>query len=51
MIRSPVLRNHYIDVLRAAATENAAVMQKSLDKFDKVASKEEKKTPNIRRQQ
>jgi hypothetical protein len=37
MIRSPVLRNHYLDVLRHSAQGNAAMMQKSLEKFDKAA--------------
>ncbi len=43
MIRSSVLRNHYIDVLRAAATENSAVLEKSLQAFDRAALAEEKK--------
>lgn len=39
MIKSPVLRNHYAEVMRAAATGNAAVLNKSLEKFDKIAMK------------
>jgi hypothetical protein len=39
MIRSPVLRNHYMDVLRQAATGNAAATQKALQKFDIAARK------------
>lgn len=39
MIRSPVLRNHYADVLKATATGNVAVMNKALEKFDKAALK------------
>src|SRR5258708_2527111 len=41
MIQSPVLRNHYIDVLRAASTGNAAVLNKALEKFDRAALKYE----------
>lgn len=44
MIRSPVLRNHYADVLRQAAQGNIAMMQKSLEKFDKLAQQEESKS-------
>ncbi len=43
MIRSPVLRNHYLDVVRATATGNAAVIDKALDSFDKKAKALEKK--------
>lgn len=43
MIRSPVLRNHYIEVMTQAAAGNAAATKKALDKFDAVASKLEEK--------
>ncbi len=43
MIRSPVLRIHYLDVLKSAATGNAGVMNKALEKFDSIANKLEKK--------
>jgi hypothetical protein len=41
MIKSPLLRKHYGEVLRATATGNASVMNKALEKFDKVALKYE----------
>ncbi len=41
MIRSPVIRSHYVEVLNAAASGNAAVLNKALQKFDKVALKHE----------
>ena len=41
MIRSPVLRTHYIDVLKQASKGNSAAMNKALEKFDKAASKHE----------
>jgi len=41
MIRSPVLRNHYADVLKQAAVGNAAATQKALERFDKIAQSEE----------
>ena len=43
MIRSPVLRNHYIEVLSQAAIGNAAATQKALEKFDKAAQRADKK--------
>ncbi|MGJ0428484.1 hypothetical protein [Methylobacter sp.] len=43
MIRSPILRNHYIDVLRQASSGNMAAMQKSLQKFDIASKKLEQK--------
>ncbi len=43
LIRSPVLRRHYVDVLTQAAAGNAAATQKSLKKFDIIAQREEKK--------
>lgn len=43
MIRSPVLRNHYIQVLSQAAKGNAAATQKALEKFDIVAKSLEDK--------
>lgn len=43
MIRSPVLRNHYIEVLNAAAAGNAANTKKALRKFDITAENIEKK--------
>lgn len=46
MIRSPILRHHYADVLRQAALGNAAAMQKSLERFDKEAQKSESKLQN-----
>src|SRR5260221_6749125 len=35
MIRSPVLRNHYLEVLSAAAQQNAGAMNRALEKFDR----------------
>jgi len=43
MIRSPVLRNHYLDVARASATGNATMIEKTIDKFDRAAKAQEKK--------
>lgn len=42
MIRSPVLRNHYIEVLTQAAAQNAGAMNRALERFDKEALKFEK---------
>jgi len=42
MIRSPVLRNHYLTVLRQASTGNAAATLKALESFDKEAKDLEK---------
>lgn len=42
MIKSPVLRNHYNEVLKQASLGNAAMMNKALEKFDKEALKQEK---------
>lgn len=39
MIRSPVIRNHYIEVLAAASSGNAANFNKAMERFDKVAKK------------
>lgn len=39
LIKSPVLRNHYLKVLAAAETGNAALIKKELDKFDRVSKK------------
>ena len=39
MIRSPILRNHYLQVLAAASSGNSQVIIKALEKFDKVAEK------------
>lgn len=49
MIRSPVLRNHYAQVLAAAATQNAGVMNNALQKFDEEARKLEKATKNFKK--
>ena len=43
MIRSPVLRNHYFEVLAAATAQNAGAMNRALTKFDKEAKKFENK--------
>lgn len=43
MIRSPVLRNHYLEVLTAAAAQNAGAMHRALTRFDNEAEKLEKK--------
>jgi hypothetical protein len=43
MIRSPVLRNHYLDVIRAASAQNAGALNIALTKFDKEAQKLEKR--------
>lgn len=42
MIRSPILRNHYVDVLTQATAGNSQAMQKALEKFDIAAAKFEK---------
>jgi len=42
MIRSPVLRNHYMQVLTQAAAQNSGAMNRALQKFDKEALKFEK---------
>lgn len=39
MAKSTVLRNHYIEVMKAASQGNAAVMNKMLEKFDREAKK------------
>lgn len=39
MIRSPVLRNHYLDVVKAASAQNAGALNIALTKFDKEAKK------------
>lgn len=47
MIRSPVLRSHYLNVIGAASRGNATLMAKELDKFDREAKKMEGKiNPN-----
>lgn len=46
MIQSPILRNHYLNVLRAAGTGNAQVMNKALQKFDEAALMMEGKANN-----
>ena len=43
MIRSPVLRNHYLDVMRISAQGNAAATMKAIEKFDETAKKLEQK--------
>ncbi len=43
MMRSPLLRNYYLEVLTQAAAQNAGAMQRALIKFDNEAQKEEKK--------
>lgn len=43
MIRSPLLRNHYLEVLKAASVQNAGAMNRALMKFDKEAQKMENK--------
>lgn len=43
MIRSQVLRNHYLDVLKQASLGNAAATSKALQKFDITAKKLEEK--------
>jgi len=43
MIRSPILRNHYLDVIKHAAAGNSAAMNKSLQKFDILSRKMEEK--------
>jgi hypothetical protein len=44
MIKSPVLRNHYLKVVASASAGNAALMKKELDKFDLISEKLEKKS-------
>ncbi len=46
MIRSPVLRNHYVDVLKQASLGNAQAMNASLQRFDEEAEKVESKSNN-----
>jgi len=50
MIRSSVLRNHYLDVVRQAGLGNAAATKKSLEKFDisarRLEEKSNKNNPN-----
>lgn len=41
MIRSPILRNHYLEVLHHASVGNVNQMNRALEKFDKAALKEE----------
>lgn len=43
MIRSPILRNHYLDVINAASQGNSAQIAKAFDKFDREAKRIEKK--------
>ncbi len=43
MIRSPVLRNHYQEVLSQASAGNIRAMQRSLEKFDIASKKMEEK--------
>lgn len=46
MIQSPILRNHYLNVINAASQGNAALAAKHLELFDKEAKKLEEK-PNL----
>lgn len=43
VFRSPVLRQHYADVLKYAAQENSLMLGKTLKKFDAAAKKEEER--------
>jgi len=43
MIQSPILRQHYLNVVRAASAGNAQLATKALEKFDKEAAKLEQK--------
>lgn len=43
MYKSPVLRNHYLEVIKAASTQNAGAMNRALQKLDKEAEKLESK--------
>lgn len=49
MIRSPILRNHYAQVLSAAATGNAGTMNNALQRFDREAKKLEESTKNFKK--
>jgi hypothetical protein len=49
MIRSPILRNHYAQVVAAATTQNAGAMNNALQKFDEEARKLEKATKNFKK--
>lgn len=49
MIRSPVLRNHYLDVLKQASLQNAAAMNRALQKFDDESKKLEKEMTKIKK--
>lgn len=42
MVHSPILRSHYIDVLRQASTGNAVLLNEALEKFDREALRQEK---------
>lgn len=45
VVRSPILRRHYADVLRVAATGNANATRKALEQFDIAAKNEEDQSP------
>jgi hypothetical protein len=49
MIRSPVLRNHYAEVVAAASLQNAGAMNNALKKFDEEAKKLEESTKNFKK--
>ena len=49
MIRSPVLRNHYAQVVAAAAAQNAGAMNNALQKFDEEARKLEEATKKFKK--
>lgn len=49
MIRSPMLRTHYAQVVAAAATQNAGAMNNALQRFDKEAKKLEESMKNFKK--
>ena len=42
IMRSPVLRRHYMNVVQQAAIQNVSGLKKAMESFDKAASKEER---------
>jgi hypothetical protein len=50
MIRSPLIRSHYVDVLAAASAGNSQELNKALKRFDKVALKHEYPKEKIKNQ-
>jgi hypothetical protein len=49
MIRSPILRNHYAQVVSSAVAGNVGAMNIALQKFDEEAKKLEEATKNFKK--